>query len=524
MRPRLALLILAAALAAPGSAAAASPRVVGGSVIAASQAPYAVFVSSAHITCTGVVINARTIWTAAHCVIDEEAPHTVRPASDYTVQAGLNRDGTDDGHTQKVGVSAIRAHPGWPADLGDDVAVLTLATPLDLTGAYVKPITVASSQPPAGTVIRAIGYGISASGDAPPAPDGRLRAIDETLGAPFDCTQENALQLCSSTPSGATCNGDSGGPVVLPGATPVLVGLNARGPDGCPAGATDVTANITAPELRQFLAGSATPPHAPRLGTPTPSYQVVEVVGQTMTCAPGAFSDAPAYSGIFRDADSGAVLQTGGLSYTFAPSDAGHRIQCVVVASNAGGTTQIALTPTDPITALRDPGLTLARFSRTAYAISSLGDATTATLVTTDAGGRVVRSITLTPGQVASRIPLPEGTYQTCLSTPQTTYDAAGRVCLTDVFTDNRGVTRASALVRRHFRHCHGSRCTVTLTVAADAVSQRVHLQWVFSHRGTRTRTVTRVARLQAHTVARSPSVPRHRSVRLRVLLPTFGR
>lgn len=523
MRVRGTVLSILAGLLVTASAPAdaATPRVVGGPVITTATAPYAAYVSRSGYACTGVVVNATTVWTAAHCVVDEDAPHTAHAASEYTVQAGLDQRGVADGHTQSVGVTSIRVHPGWPADIGDDVAVLKLATALDVSGAYVKPVAVATDPPAAGTVVRAIGYGLSQSGASPPPPDGRLRRIDLTATAPFDCTNENAVQLCASSPAGATCEGDSGGPLVTADATPLLVGLVTRVGAGCPAGGLDIFANITTPELRTFLGGSATPPTAPRLGTPTPTYSVIEYVGQTMTCDPGAFSGAPTYGAIFRDATTGAVLQDAGTSYTFQPADAGRRIQCIVKASNAGGTTQIKLVPTGPINALRDPVLRISVFSKTAYAVGSQSDSPTATVTTTNATGQVVRTQALAPGVVATRVTLPPGVYRVCLTTPQTTYYSAGSACIADTFTAPP-LKRASTLVHRGLVHCGGSRCKVVLRVSRPAAGRRVTVKWVISRHGTRTRYVTRRVTLRSVTHLTSPAVPRHRTLRLWVYVPAL--
>jgi hypothetical protein len=133
------------------------------------------------------------------------------------------------------------------------------------------------------------------------------------------------------------CFGDSGGPLTLGGRQ---VGVASYAPlPGCGLGPTGF-ADVTAPEVRAFIDGAAQIPVAPRQSAPAVLYAAIPPVhGSPMTCAPGTWAGAPAFTFAFVDDVSGQALQTG-RSTVFVPRVAqrGATIACVVLAANAGGT------------------------------------------------------------------------------------------------------------------------------------------------------------------------------------------
>ena len=141
---RLSRALALAALAVVVSAGAASPavRVVGGTAIQIQSAPWAVFVAyypggDTQTQCTGSVLDASTILTAAHCLYGPTG--TLAQPAQVSVEAGVSNyaaPAATDAEQDRV-VSSFRIHPGYvfqETGLPDDLAVLTLSTPLDLSG------------------------------------------------------------------------------------------------------------------------------------------------------------------------------------------------------------------------------------------------------------------------------------------------------------------------------------------------------------------------------------------------------
>ncbi|HWV86262.1 MAG TPA: serine protease [Capillimicrobium sp.] len=341
---RAALALLAALLIAAAPAPAATPRIAGGAATDISAVPWQVYVSNTAlgIGCGGAILSERVVLTAAHC-LEHDSPAGV------TVVAGLSdvsrwAPGRTPPGGQAAAAASVRLHPAYLADPPtDDVAVITLATPLDLSGPLTRAIPLApvGAAPAAGAPLLVSGYGQQGA-DVP--ADGRLYSAPVTALADFQCLgslapNRTAGALCATaTGAGAPCFGDSGGPLAADG---VLVGIVSTGSSDapCTGRAPDVYVDVTAPEVRAFIDGSGTPPMAPRLSAP-PGLSSVDppVVGSPLRCAPGTWSGADSITYAFVDAASGAVLQNGPRA-TFAPKPAnvGATVTCVVQAANAGG-------------------------------------------------------------------------------------------------------------------------------------------------------------------------------------------
>ena len=164
-------------------------------------------------------------------------------------------------------VASLRTHPYFSlAPIHDDVALLTLAEPLNLAGPTAKPISlVPTGQTPSpGTPLNISGYG-KQNGAATVEPNWRLYSTQLTAVGSDACRElvgsESAVLLCASGSNSSTCQGDSGGPLTE-GSPAVEVGTVDYGLEGCPTGASDVFANLAAPEVRAFIEGSETPPIA----------------------------------------------------------------------------------------------------------------------------------------------------------------------------------------------------------------------------------------------------------------------
>jgi Trypsin len=299
------------------------------------------------------VLDATHVLTAAHCVV---APGQTlpRPASSLTVMAGFTdlRAAPPPG-SQTVGVASLRVHPLYDeATKTDDVAVLTLATALSLSGPRIKAIALApvGGGPAPGAALGFSGYGAQVEGRL---PDGKLygatlTAITDDQCRPNIAVNASAGVQCVAAANQASCFGDSGGPLTAGGAQ---VAVASYAPlDGCARGPSGF-ADVTAPEVRAFIDGAAAIPVAPRQSQPALLYSLQPPVhGSPMTCAPGTWSNAPTLGYTFVNDTTGAVLQSGPAD-RFVPAAAhrGASIACVVSASNAGGTSSARTGTTAPV-------------------------------------------------------------------------------------------------------------------------------------------------------------------------------
>ena len=358
----IASLVVASAIAgvtvsAPALADEAHPTIVGGTQVAITAVPWQVYIRTADKACGGSVIDARRVLTAAHCITDGTA---LKPADGVTVLAGASDYTTwtpgepPPAGTQVVTAASLRAHPYYvPAPyVADDVGVITLATPLDLSTARTKPIALApvGAAPQPGAAVQASGYG-KQSPDKD--PDGKLYAANLTAMSDVDCLttmtpNQSAGVLCANGPAGsATCSGDSGGPLTAGG---VLVGVVSAtsGQAPCTGAAPGLYADVATPEIRAFIDGSATPPRAPRLGDQVALTTLrPPLVGSPMRCGPGTWADAATVTYTFMDEGSRQPLQSGAdTAFTPLAAHLGKPISCVVQAANAGGVS-VARTPAE---------------------------------------------------------------------------------------------------------------------------------------------------------------------------------
>ncbi|MEV5932926.1 serine protease [Streptomyces sp. NPDC052079] len=224
-----ALAAAAAALIAAPSAVAAPQPIVGGTTTTTSSYPFMMQITDASQDqfCGGTLVSPTKVVTAAHCMVGETTS-SVRVVGGRTYLNGS--DGT------VADVSKIWIHPDYRrVTRGDDVAVLTLSTPMPYaTAPYVSASD--TSVYAAGTTARILGWGTTSSGGT---SSNQLRTAtvptvsDSSCAASYRNRFVQSDMVCAGYSAGGvdTCQGDSGGPLLIGGR---LAGITSWG-DGCAA-------------------------------------------------------------------------------------------------------------------------------------------------------------------------------------------------------------------------------------------------------------------------------------------------
>lgn len=228
------------------------------------------------VECTGTVVAPRLILTAGHCVenLRSGAPY---PASGFSVLTFTQTP--RGGERQLSTVSGVIPYEGFKrsVDTGD-AALLALSTPVHAPAVTLATSTDAPQLQP-GTTATIVGWGKTRFTEREPSRT--LRSAGTVVQASTWCARSAppflvSGELCAlDAPRYATgsCNGDSGGPLLVAGANgvPVDVGIAVHVYGRCSTRRPTVFTRIDAiaPWLDSWIAAYAAP-STPPTGSPTP--------------------------------------------------------------------------------------------------------------------------------------------------------------------------------------------------------------------------------------------------------------
>jgi trypsin len=208
-------------------------RIVGGAPASIHNFPYLVSIkqkSGSHV-CGGTIIARKVVLTAAHCFRPEEV------ATDFVVSAGSSHHEKGKAH----GVETIVSHPNYTDGSEFDLALMLI------TGSFrfsktIQPAQLADvdSRVQPGDVVVTAGWGITQQPKSSETADDKSK---EPAAAKLRWVQVNFIELtscqevypnvtndviCASAPGKDSCEGDSGGPLLLTNCS-VVIGVVSGG-------------------------------------------------------------------------------------------------------------------------------------------------------------------------------------------------------------------------------------------------------------------------------------------------------
>ena len=360
--------LAAAMLLGSPSTGLSAERVIGGTQIQVQQAPWTVSIrqstSDGALLCTGSILDSLHILTAGHCVYDENG--NLAPITAFSIRAGISNftSPLPTDVEQDRGVTSFRVHPGYtysPTVSPDDVAVLALNQPLDLSGPAVQqvPLPAAGSAFPAGQAVELAGFGRESSSGS---SNGTLNELTATVDQQGDCggfsntvePYDNAIALCAEGPNSSICSGDSGSGLVSTDASHTIVAVASAAPPTCDPSSHGIFVYVGAPEILSFIQGNNSPTTAPRIDSTTyvDLYAQPPVrVGTRLTCTSGNWLNQPtSITYAFIDSAHNKVLQqSASHALVLNAQTVGAKIACQAIASNAGGTAVLETTSTSAV-------------------------------------------------------------------------------------------------------------------------------------------------------------------------------
>jgi len=223
----------------------ADGRIVNGVEATPNEFPWivALFMDAGYF-CTGALISDQWVLTAAHC--QDGVSYTDVYLGSHNV-----RDATQDPHRIVVRASQRvneYVHPNWaPILIRNDIALIKLPAPVNITGDYIRPICMPTADESDHAGDKALISGWGKISDATSSISPTLQKGYVTVMSNDDCRQTwpsvGVTQICSPQAPTGTCNGDSGSSMGYQGADGryTSIGITSFGSSaGCESGAPDV--------------------------------------------------------------------------------------------------------------------------------------------------------------------------------------------------------------------------------------------------------------------------------------------
>ncbi|GMH45450.1 hypothetical protein BSKO_13407 [Bryopsis sp. KO-2023] len=213
---------------------------------ATSSYPYTVSLrrrSDLGYFCAGVLVGNRHVLTAAHCVDSSTTSTDSRP---QVVVGSAYLSKTSGNGIQVISTQNVFLHPNYKSNRSPDLAILELSSAANQ--APVRIPTSTSFRPQNGNLLRSIGWGRTRrdSGFSDIAQVVQVDFIDTRRCRRILRKPAPKHQICMGGDGGGSCQGDDGGPIVLPGksrANDVLVGIVGSSHE-CGGSRPDVHTNI----------------------------------------------------------------------------------------------------------------------------------------------------------------------------------------------------------------------------------------------------------------------------------------
>merc|ERR1711997_647027 len=216
-------------------------KIVGGVEATPHQFPWQVGLFFDRYFCGGSIISSKYILTAAHCA-DGVYHHEV------VIGAHEIRDPAN----KIIDAYSPTVHPEWDSyNLANDLAILELETEIDFaTEPNVGANCLAEDGDHTGEMALVSGWGRPS--DSSSGISEVLRYVDDRrVLSQAECENywgnlNDGVVCIDTTDGGGSCNGDSGGPLSIPGAQYEQIGIVSFGStlgceSGAPAGFTEVT-------------------------------------------------------------------------------------------------------------------------------------------------------------------------------------------------------------------------------------------------------------------------------------------
>lgn len=279
---RCAVVVLLAALCSPAAASAArTPRIVGGVPASTTDLPYVAGLMIAlqgvggdgpDALCAGSLIAARWVLTAGHCLAPD--PQPIDPAGSSAILGATNLEAATSAQRYRFAETFVA--PGYAnGNGGDDVGLVRLARPAPQAQLRLLRPSDAALFAPDTTALTA-GWGFTEDpDDGGSLSTDQLRAVDLRIYSDPECQQaflaageggalDFATEICALAPNKDSCNGDSGGPLIVQdgGGLPALAGAVSfgigsgnilRGSRSCNEGPPGVYSRLGSDSLNAFV-------------------------------------------------------------------------------------------------------------------------------------------------------------------------------------------------------------------------------------------------------------------------------